>query len=87
MEPDTFGAIHVVVAEEGLLPTTEGMEGHRNRNRHVDTNHADFNVVRESPRCVPFAGEHRHSVGIVVGVDQVHCFRVVFPTHDRQDWP
>src|SRR5664279_4069649 len=47
VEPHALGTMHVVVAEERVLPASEGVEGHRDWNRHVDADHAHVDFPLE----------------------------------------
>src|SRR3954453_18623288 len=47
VEGDAFGAVDVLVAEQGVFPAAEGVEGHRDRDRHVDADHADVDAALE----------------------------------------
>src|SRR3989344_705146 len=51
-ETHPIRAVHVQRAEHRALPAAEAMEGHRHRNRHVDANHADLDVLLELPRGI-----------------------------------
>src|SRR3954468_23500476 len=39
VEADSFRPVDVGVAEQRVLPSAEGVEGHRHRDRHVDADH------------------------------------------------
>jgi hypothetical protein len=62
-----------VVAEDRGLPAAEGVIGDRHRDRHVDADHADLDVVGEGARGVAVAGEEGRAiaVGVVHWTDRV----------------
>ncbi len=84
VEADTLGTMHVVVAEQRGLPAAEAVERHRHRDRHVDADHADLDLVRELARRVAVAGEDGGAVAVFVLVDHAGRRLVVRRTHDRQ---
>src|SRR5258707_4932215 len=43
-------AIDVVITEQRTAPPTEAVEGHRHRNGHVDSDHADLDLARKGAR-------------------------------------
>src|SRR5207248_6336673 len=49
VELHPFGAVHVQVAEERILPAAERVERHRHRDRHVDADHPHLDLGREAP--------------------------------------
>ena len=69
VEAHALGAVHVVVAEQRGLPAAEGMERHRHRDRHVDADHADLNLVGELAGRITVAGEDRGAVAEFMLVD------------------
>ena len=73
-EVHAVGAVHAVVAKRGALPAAEAVVGDRHRQRHVDADHADLDVVAEVARRFAVAGEDAGAVAVFVGVDQVHRF-------------
>src|SRR5687768_4169330 len=50
VERHTLGAVHVLVAEEGVLPAAEGVVGHRDGDRDVDADHPHLDAALEPPR-------------------------------------
>src|SRR5215831_8428367 len=62
VEADAFGAVHVGVAEQGVLPAPEGVEGHRHRDRDVDADHPDLDLTLEFPGRLAAGGEDRGAV-------------------------
>ena len=65
-----LGAVGVGVAEQRALPAAEGVVGHRHRDRHVDADHADLDLVLEPAGRAAVVGEDRGAVAVRVGVDQ-----------------
>ncbi len=53
VEGDAFGSVDVLVAEERVLPTAEGVVGHRDGQGHVDAHHADGHGALELPAAAP----------------------------------
>src|SRR5215211_5060064 len=50
VEPDPFGAVDVMVAEQRVLPPAERVEGHRDRDGDVDADHPDVDAALEYTR-------------------------------------
>src|SRR3990172_11323812 len=73
-EANAIATVHVTVAEDRALPTSERVVGHRNRYRNVDPDHADLNLVLEPTRCPPVVGENCDPVGVRVGIDERERF-------------
>src|SRR3954468_24855733 len=84
VEADTLGTVHVVVAEQRGLPAAEAVERHRHRDRHVDPDHPDIDLVRELARRVAVAGEDGGAVAELVLVDHAGRRLVIRRAHDRQ---
>src|ERR1035437_4606209 len=70
-EANALHPVRVCVAEEGGLPATERVARHRHRDWHVDSDHADLNLVLVSPGSTAVVGEYGCSIAIRVAVDQV----------------
>src|ERR1700757_1027240 len=66
VELDRRRAVLVEIAEARALPAAEGVIGHRDRNRHVNTDHAHLHPGHEIAGGIAVAGEHRHPVAILV---------------------
>src|SRR5277367_3470203 len=66
VEADTFHPVHVMVAKERTLPATKAVEGHRYRDRNIDTNHAHLHLVSKGARGVSVTGEDAHAVAKLV---------------------
>src|ERR1700751_3070816 len=64
VELDRRRAVLVEVAEAGALPAAEGVIGHRDRDRNIDTDHAHLHPGDEIARGVAVAGEDRHAVAV-----------------------
>src|SRR5262249_4079675 len=71
VEPNALGPMHVVISEEGCLPAAEGMERHRDRDRNVDANHANLDLMSELPSRVTIPSEDGGAVAELVLVDHV----------------
>src|SRR4029077_1714663 len=69
IEANTFRAVHVVVAEDRRFPSTERMECHRHRDRNVDPDHTNPDLVRKFPGRIAIAREDRRAVAELVLVD------------------
>src|SRR6267154_2880693 len=87
IEANAFRTMHVVVAKDRRFPSAEGMECHRHRDRNVDSDHADPDLVREFPGRIAVAGEDRCAVAEFVLVDHPCGGVVVGSTDDRQNGP
>ena len=74
----------VQVAEAGPLPAAEGVVGHRNRDRHVDADHADLHAGHEVAGGVAVAGEDRDAVAVFVFGGQPQRLFVVVGPHDAE---
>src|SRR6202012_1856153 len=66
VELDRRGPVLVQIAEAGPLPTAKGVVGHRNRDRYVDTDHADLDPGGEVACGVAVASKDRHAVAVLV---------------------
>ena len=75
----------VEIAEAGLLPAAEGVIGDRNRDRHVDADHADVHLGCKVARGVAVAGEDGDAVAVVVVGRQRQRFLVVVRAHDYKE--
>src|SRR5690349_24563218 len=69
VEGDAFGAVDVLVAEEGCFPAAEGVVGHRDGEGNVDADHAHSHGALELPCRGTGGGEDRGAVAVGVGVD------------------
>src|SRR4051794_28800817 len=67
-----------------LLPATEAIEAHRDRDRHVDADHAHLGLALERPRSLPGGGEDRGAVGGRVAVDQLDRLVERVDAHDTE---
>src|ERR671910_3801302 len=85
VEADTLGAVHVVVAEQRGLPAAEAVERHGHRDRHVDPNHADLDLMGELARRVAVAGEDGGAVAEFMLVDHARGGLVIGRAHHRQN--
>ncbi len=52
-EVHTFGAVGMAVTEQRRLPAAKAVVGHGNRDRHVDADHADLDLVLERRAAPP----------------------------------
>ena len=87
VEADALGAVDVVVAEQRLLPAAEGVEAHRDRDRHVDADHPDLDLALEGAGGLAGGGEDRGAVGERVGVDEVDRLVERVDAHDESTGP
>src|SRR4051794_41719370 len=71
VELDAFGAVHVQVPEEAVLPASEAVIGDRHGDRHVDADHPRVHLELELPSSPAIAGEDRRAVAVWVRVDEV----------------
>ena len=85
VEAHALGAVNVGVAQQRLLPATEGVVGDRNRDRHIDTDHAGLDIDDEVAGRVTVGGEDRGAVAKLGGVDDLDGFLVGVGVHDDQD--
>ncbi len=72
------------VAEQRALPAPERVVGHRHRQRHVDADHADQDVVAEVARRLAVPREDAGAVAVLMAVDQVHGLLQRADAHDAQ---
>ena len=63
------------------------MIGDRNRDRHVDADHADLDAVGEGARRIAVAREDRGAVAVFVRVDEIGRFIVVRGANDGEHRP
>jgi hypothetical protein len=80
----TVHAVGVGIAEQRGFPAAEAVVGHRHWDRHVDADHADLDLVLESPGRATVVGEDRRAVAIRVGVDQIQRVVVGLDAHHRE---
>ena len=84
VELDAFWAVHVEVAEEAVLPATEAVVRHGDRDRHVDADHAGVHLELELAGRSPVAGEDGRAVAVRVVVDQADRLLVRLDADDRE---
>ena len=77
-EADALHAMHVRIAEQRLLPATEGVERHRYWNWYVDTNHTYLNSTRKFTSNIAIACEARDAITKFMGVDEIDSLAKVF---------
>src|SRR5664279_482843 len=70
VEVEALGAVGVGVPEKRGLPAAEGVITDRHRNRHVDADHADLDLILVSAGGPAVVGEDRGAVAIGVGGHQ-----------------
>src|SRR5882762_1578151 len=63
------------------------MECHRHRDRHVDADHADLNLMRKLSRGISIAREDRRTVTEFVLVDEAYRRRAVGRSYDGENRP
>src|ERR1035437_7204659 len=85
VEADAFGAIDGVVAKERALPAAEAVERHRDRDGHVNANHAGLNGVGEGAGSVAVAGEDGGAVAVLVLVGKLQGSLEVVDADDAED--
>src|SRR6185437_113436 len=85
VEADAFGAVDVVVAEEGTLPSAEGVEGHGHGDGDVDADHAGLHAAAEVAGGVAVAGEDAAAVAVLVLVDEFEGLLEVVDADDAED--
>src|SRR5450756_1846422 len=70
IEAHAFFAIGVHVAEQTLLPSSEAVPGHRDRDRYVDSNHTHLDPPSKLPRNVSIARVTGHPISKLMRVDE-----------------
>ncbi|MDT4866016.1 hypothetical protein FQZ97_1008490 [compost metagenome] len=75
----------VEVTEARSLPATEGVVSNRNRDRHVDTDHANLNAACKIARCITVAGEDSNAIAEFMFIRQSQCFLVGLGANDRKN--
>ena len=75
----------VQIAEGRSLPAAKGVVGDRNRDRHVDTDHADLDARGEIAGRVAVTGEDGNAVTHLVVVGELDGVLVGRRTHHRQN--
>ena len=70
------------VAEEGLVPSAEGEEGHGGGDADVDADHAGLDAVAELAGCFAAAGEDGGAVAVDRGVGEIDRGVEVFHADD-----
>ncbi|MNP13216.1 hypothetical protein D3C76_1054870 [compost metagenome] len=82
VEAHTIRTVGMQVAEQRTLPATKAVVSHRHRQRYVDADHADFDLVAEQARRFTVTGEDAGAVAILVIVDQLHrLFQAIDPNN------
>src|SRR3954464_32803 len=71
VEGDAFGAVDVLVAEEGGFPAAEGVVCHGDGQGHVDADHAHGDAALECAGGGAGGGEDGCAVAVGVGVDEL----------------
>src|SRR5580658_1367960 len=85
VKADAFGTVDGVVAEEGTLPSAEGVEGHGHGDGHVDAYHADLYAAAEVAGGIAVAGENAGAVAVLVLVDEFEGLLEVVDADDAED--
>ena len=75
----------VQIAEAGFLPAAKGVIGQRNRDWHVDPDHADIHARREVARGIAIAGKDRGAVAIFMVHRHFQRFFIGLGADSRQD--
>src|SRR2546430_13657306 len=72
VELDSFTALHMQIAKEGLVPSGKRKDGHRGRNTHIDTDHSALNFPGKSTGNTSITGEDHSAitVGRLIGARQ-----------------
>ena len=83
-EVESLRTVRLGVAEDAVLEPAERVIGHRDRDRHVDADHADLDVPLEAPTRAAVIGEDCGSIAERAGVDQVHAFLIRLDADDAQ---
>src|ERR1700691_3221832 len=84
IEAKAFGTVGVMIAEHGITPATETVESHRYRNRHIHADHAYLDVGNEGACNRTALREHRGTIRILVGVDEIDRGPIVGDPHDTE---
>src|ERR1700688_3498436 len=84
IEAEAFGTVGVMIAEHGITPATETVEGHRYRNRHIHADHAYRDVGSEGACDRAALREHRGAIRILVPVDELDRSPIVGDPHDAE---
>src|SRR3954462_5852211 len=66
VEADRIRTVLVEITEAGLLPAAKRVIGDWHRDRHVDADHADFDLGREIARGVAVTGKDRNAVAVIM---------------------
>src|SRR5690606_1291210 len=72
-EVEAVDAVSLGVAEQRCLPTTEGVVGDGNRDRHVDADHADLDLVLEAASRASVVREDGGAIAKLTRVDELHA--------------
>src|SRR5438552_2129398 len=75
VEAHAVHAVNVQIAEKRIAPAAEGVKRHGHRNRHVDSHHADFDILLKPSCRIARASEKRGAIGVGIGVD--HRDRII----------
>src|SRR5215475_2421480 len=80
-------SLNVQIAEERLVPSREGKDGHRRGNADVDADHAAIDVARERARRAAVASEYDRAVAVSRLVGARDRLAQIIDPHHRQDRP
>src|SRR5690606_4998324 len=85
-EANAFLAIGVHIAKETFLPATKSMPCHRDRDGHIDADHADLDPASKLARSVTVAGVERDAIAKGVVVDELDRFVERCTTYANEHW-
>src|SRR3954452_16487809 len=87
VEGEAVGPVRLRVAEQRVLESAERVVGDRDRDRHVDPDHADLDLPLEAARRPAVVREHRGAVPEGARVDEGDALLEARDAHDGQDRP
>ena len=81
VKTDGIGTVSAEIAEQGTFPATETVIGNRYRQRHVDADHADFDIVSEITGDTAITGKQAGAVSVFVFISDPHRLLQALDTH------
>src|SRR5580704_1395861 len=78
--------MHVMISEDRSFPSAKRVEGHWNRNRHIDPDHPGFDLFNEYPGSRTVTSVNRGAVSVLMLIDEFKRFTCIVDSHHTEDW-
>jgi len=73
-----------MISKQGSLPAPETVIRHWNWNWHIDTHHADLNLISKSSGRITITREDCRAIAVLMFIDHVDSARIVSSSHNRE---